>query len=105
MCRRDNLDKLMDYLSVELDVVEHGYKQCLKYPFLASQIINDYRIEKLNHDFLDIGTEQEGSRLVRMFRIFQADRFKVCINPTLSGYFDNLLRTLLGQFPSQVGPA
>jgi len=102
MCRKENLDKLMKYLSIELDVVEHDYKQCLKFPFLASQIINDYRIEKLNHQFLDIGSEQEGSRLVQMFRIFEADRFKLNINPTLSGYFDSLLRTLLGQFPSQV---
>lgn len=93
----------MEFVSKESDVTEHDYKRCMKYPFLAAQIITEYSVQKINQEFMDIGKPTEGDRLQKMFCIFHTDKYNPDINTTLTGYFDSIFRVLLKAYPTQVG--
>lgn len=99
LCRPESLDKLSVYLSTELDVTEHDYRKCLKYPYLSAQLFTEYRVEKIMTAFLDIGGPQEGQRLARLYDCFKTGPDGGHLNPTLTGYFDGVFRALLAQHP------
>lgn len=104
MIRPDNLDKIQDFISKARDPVKEDYKTCMKFPYVATQLISEYRIERVMEAFLEVGTAKEGRRLNRLFDVYRNIDIDG-LNPTLTGYFDEALVSLLRTFPRVVGSA
>lgn len=100
--RPENLDKICDFISKARDPVKDDYKTCMKFPYVATQLISEYRIEKVMENFLEVGTAKEGRRLHRLFDVYRNIDIDG-LNPTLTGYFDEALVSLLRSFPRVVG--
>jgi len=98
------MDKLVEFATVEPDILENDYKRCFKYPFMATEALC-LKNETLTNSFLSLKSGDEdrrGKRLLQIISVLRKGKFEDEINPTISGYVSRIVENLVHNFPEKI---